>query len=347
MITPVSTKSLFEATRAALLRSQSGLVAAQKETTTGRHADVGKSLGFLTGHAVSLRNDYAQLGAIRDANGIAETRLSATQSVLEGLAEDAQSFLGSLIGARSADGGARVLAAAAEARLKSLVNGINTTIDGVHIFAGIASDSAPLEDYFGNPAPASQAVANAFYAAFGLTPSDPGVSGISKADMEMFLAGDFAALFEEPSWSTNWSKASNENISSRISTNEVIATSANANASAMRKLVSAYVMVADLGGQQLNDGAIQAIVDAAIEAAGGAIQELTGLRTELGIAEDRIATANERMSIAMDVLSKHVTNLEAVDPYEASLRVTSLLTQIETAYALTARLQQMSLIYHL
>jgi len=264
------------------------------------------------------------------------------------LAEDAQSFLGSLIGARSADGGARVLAAAAEARLKSLVNGINTTIDGVHIFAGIASDSAPLEDYFGNPAPASrQAVAGAFYAAFGLTPSDPGVSGISKADMETFLASDFTALFEEPSWSTDWSKASNENISSRISTNEVIQTSTNANASAMRKLVSAYVMVADLGGQQLDDGAFQAIVDAAIEAAGGAIQELTALRTELGMAEDRIATANERMSIEMDVLSKHVTNLEAVDPYEASLRVTSLLTQIETAYALTARLQQMSLIYHL
>ena len=53
------------------------------------------------------------------------------------------------------------------------------------------------------------------------------------------------------------------------------------------------------------------------------------------------------MSIQMDILSNHVVELEAVDRIEASLRVTSLLTQIETSYALTARLQQMSLINHL
>lgn len=348
MITSVSTRSLFGATRTTLVRAQSALALAQKETTTARHADVGKSLGFMTGHAISFRNDYAQLGAIRDANSIAQTRLSATQSVLEGLAEDAQSFLGSLVGARNSDGGARVLAVEAEARLKSLINGVNTAIEGAHIFSGIDSDNTPLEEYFGNPTAASrQAVADAFTGAFGFAPSDPAVNSISEADMQGFLSGAFADLFEEPSWSAYWSRASDENISSRISTSEVIETSANANASAIRKLVSVYVMVADLGGERLNDGAFQAIVDTAIETTGAAIQDLTGLRTKLGIAEDRIATANERISIKMDVLTKHITNLEAVDPYEASLRVTSLLIQIETAYALTARLQQMSLIYHL
>ena len=49
----------------------------------------------------------------------------------------------------------------------------------------------------------------------------------------------------------------------------------------------------------------------------------------------------------MDVLAYHIVDLEAVDPYEASIRVTSILTQVETAYALTVRLQEMSLVYHL
>ncbi len=347
-ITPISTKALFEATRSSLLKAQNALAIAQKEVTTGRHADVGASLGFMAGHAVSMRNDYARLGAILDSNTVAETRLAATQSVLEGLAEDAQSFLGALIGARSSDSGPKVLAVEAKARLKSLINGINTAVEGVHIFAGINSDSIPLADYFGMPAPASrQSVSDAFFAAFGMSQSDPGVSGISAADMQAFLEGDFTSLFEDPAWSTNWSTASGENISSRISTGEVIETSANANADAVRNLVRAYVMIADLGGERLNDEAFQVIVDTAVETAGAAVQDITALRTGLGVAENRIAMANERVSIEMDVLSRHITDLEAVDPYEASLRVTSLLTQIETAYALTARLQQMSLIYHL
>ena len=36
--------------------------------------------------------------------------------------------------------------------------------------------------------------------------------------------------------------------------------------------------------------------------------------------------------------------LRLVDPYEATANVNALLTQIETAYALTARLQNLSLV---
>ena len=39
-------------------------------------------------------------------------------------------------------------------------------------------------------------------------------------------------------------------------------------------------------------------------------------------------------------MTEHVNLLEGVDPYEASANVNALLTQIETAYALTARLQK-------
>ena len=36
--------------------------------------------------------------------------------------------------------------------------------------------------------------------------------------------------------------------------------------------------------------------------------------------------------------------MEGVDPYEASTRVADLLSHIETSYALTARIQQLSLL---
>src|SRR5690606_7352826 len=114
---------------------------------------------------------------------------------------------------------------------------------------------APLANYFGTPSPASrQSVVDAFVSTFGMIPSDASVSGISAEDMQAFLDGVFKTLTDEPAWSANWSIASNQNIKSRIAPAELIETSTNANASAIRNLVSAYVMVFDLGGDKLNDG---------------------------------------------------------------------------------------------
>ena len=36
--------------------------------------------------------------------------------------------------------------------------------------------------------------------------------------------------------------------------------------------------------------------------------------------------------------------MEGVDPYEAATRVSALVSQIETSYALTSRIQQLSLL---
>ncbi len=61
-------------------------------------------------------------------------------------------------------------------------------------------------------------------------------------------------------------------------------------------------------------------------------------------AQERIKSANDRIDIQVTLIQQHVTDLEGVDPYEATANVNALLTQIETAYALTARLQNLSLI---
>lgn len=344
----VSTRSLAEATRLSLMNAEVRLSQAQKEVVTSRHADVGDALGFLTGQTVSLRAEHARLATLLDTNAIAASRMDTTQSVLATLSEDAQDFVGALIGSRESESVARVVAAEARVRLNTLVNSINTVVDGVHIFGGINSDSAPFADYFETPLPASrQSVVDAFFTAFGVMPSDPAVSAISAADMESFLNGAFNALTEEPAWSTNWSTASDRKITSRIDSGEMIETSVSANSKAIRKLVSAYVMVADLGAEQLNQGTMQVVIDTAIRTAAAAIQELTAERAQLGLAQERVETASRRISIQMDVISKHIVGLEGVDPYEASLRASALLTQIETAYALTARLHQMTLLNHL
>lgn len=344
----MSTSALSAATRLSLSKTQVKLAEAQKEVTTGRHADVGASLGYKTGQTLSLRQEHARLTTIIDTNSVVSTRLSATQAALKSLSSDAQLFVGQLIGARDADSGPTVVTAQAKAALTSFTNTVNTAVDGAHLFSGINADVKPLTDYNASPTPANrQAVMDAFFTAFGTTPDDPANANISAADMQAFLDGPFSDLFEEPAWSSDWSSASDQNVRSRISSSELIETSTNSNDVGVRKLAKAYAMISSLGIKNLSEATYHAVVDTATRVAGEAVQDVANEQARLGIAQERVKNANERMSIQIDIMTNHISLLEGVDPYEASTRVSALMTQVETAYAMTARIQNLSLLKYL
>jgi flagellar hook-associated protein 3 FlgL len=345
--TAISTSAISRATRISLAKLQTQLVQTQKEVSTGRHADVGESLGSKAGHTVSLRQEHARLEAIIDSNNSVATRLDSSQLVLETMAKDAEAFFNHLLTGRSS-GGQRVLQDEAASALSSLIGLLNTQINGAYLFAGINTDVKPIPEYDQVPAASNkQAVDAAFLAEFGIAQSDPAVSTILPADMQTFLDTAFADLFADPEWGNSWSQASDQNVRSRISNSELIETSTNANEPAMRKLAAAYTMVADLGTANLNADAFEAVVDRAITLVGEAVTELTALRADLGAAQQRLTTANERMVLQRDILSNHISALEGVDPYEASTRLTELLTQIETSYSMTARITRLTILNYL
>ncbi len=344
----ISTLAIINATRETRVSLQAKLVEAQKESSTGRYADVGLTLGYLTQRTVSLRQDLERAQTFKDSNTVAASRLELTQSTLDGVASAADEFLKTLMAARASPSAAGTAITDAKNKLTSLEAALNTTVNGTHIFAGVNTDVKPITTYFGTPASAAQtAVAAAFTTAFGVAQSDPGVENISAADMNTFLDGAFSTLFDNANWTTTWSSASDQNITSRISTNERIETSTNAKADPFRALASAYTMIADLGIADLSPEAYQAVLDKAIEVVGQVTSDLTQLRAGLGTAQERIKAANDRMDIQKSLLTEHIQQLEGVDTYEATAKVNSLLVQIETAYALTARLQNLSLLNHI
>jgi len=342
-----STSAISAATRLTMAKLQSQLTDAQKEVSTGRYADVGTTLGSKTGQSVSLRQEQTRLQAIIDSNGQVATRLDATQSALKSISSDAQDFLNQLISSRTGDV-QRSLESESKTGLKGLIGTLNTQVGGAYLFAGINADVQPLEDYDQTPpSAAKQAVDAAFQANFGFSQSDPQVANITDADMQAFLDGPFADLFKDPAWGNTWSQASDQNLRSRISSSELVDTSVNANSDAMRKLVAARTMVAALGTANLNQGAFQKVVDQASKLTTDAIQGLNTLQTDLGITQKSVTDANDRMSVQSDILTKHVDALEGVDPYEASSRLSALMNQIETAYAMTGRIQKLSLLNYL
>jgi flagellar hook-associated protein 3 FlgL len=78
-----------------------------------------------------------------------------------------------------------------------------------------------------------------------------------------------------------------------------------------------------------------------------AITETTSEQTTLGLAQQRTNAATTRIGAQQKILNESVLDLESVDPYEAATRVNALMSQIETSYALTVQLQNLSLLNYL
>ncbi|PTW60164.1 flagellar hook-associated protein 3 FlgL [Breoghania corrubedonensis] len=344
----VSSYTLSNSSRSVLMQQASNLSKLQTELSTRRKADVGLDLGSGTGEAVTLRSEYNRLNAIMDTNALVASRLDVTQAALDDVLSTAENFLSTLVGVSDTSGSSSVAQGEGKAGLDLLVARLNTQLNGSYIFAGLNTDVSPIADYFGTPAGSNKtAVDTAFNTFFGFNQDDPAVANISAADMETFLDGDFAALFDNPAWGNDWSSASDQSIRSRISTSELAETSVSANEDAFRQLAEAFSMVADLGTSELGEGAYQALTDKASKLLGEAIAGVTDLMADMGTAQERVSNASERLSIQTNILNERINELESVDPTETAVRLQNAVDQMETTYAVTARLSQLSLINYL
>lgn len=342
--TPVSSAAIAHSARESILKSQRSLLDAQKEVATGRHADMGLALGNRAGHAVSLRQEHAQILTFMDSNALATARLDTSQTILGGLRETAEEFLGMLI-STPGKAGAAALRQQAVAELAGLISGLNTATGGRHIFGGVNADAVPLADYFDTPPSAGkQAVSNAFNTAFGMSHADPNIATITAEDMQAFLQGPLADLFDDPEWEANWSTASADAMQSRISPTDTVTSSVSANEPGLRKLAMGFVIIADLGIENLNEAAFKQVVETATGLLSEGVRDVATIQGRVGTAQARIGQVNERLSLQLDIFSRELGDLESVDPFEAATRVTELMTRLEAGYALTARLQRLSLL---
>lgn len=342
----ISTLMLSSSLRSSITNNQAALSKASKEATTGRFADVGLQLGATTGSDVTLRADWSFADQLVDTNALVSGRLDTTQNRITQLTSTATSFLKDLIAARSTDGGGRIILPPASSNLQDLIGALNVSYNGSYLFGGINTQTQPITNYAAGTASKNQVDAD-FLATFGFSQSAAGVSTITPAQMQTFLDTTFDAEFASPAWNTNWSSATDQVMQSRISTTEVADTSVSANQIGFRKLAEAYTMMADLGNTNLSQDTFQVVVDKAIGLVGSAITDLAALGGSVGTVQQRVTGATEKLKTQQDILNNQIVKMEAVDPTEASVRVNTLQTQIQTALALTSQLQKISLINYL
>lgn len=339
----ISSLSVSQALRYSTMRSQADLIKAQKELDTGKVFDTGLALGVRTAQTVTFARDLERLNGIVDSNGLVQARLSATQDALGNLTSAAQEFLGVLTASSSGDAPSSVTRDSGRTAMAALTSILNTPINGEYIFAGINTDVRPF-DGLSAGSPAKTAFDAAFLAHFGFSQNDPAAQNVTAAQMNTFMTSALDPQFLGAGWQANWSSATDQTIVSRIALNETTGTSVSGNSDGIRKLAMAAASISELLDSNLGAAAREALVDKMVGVVGEVIGSLAELQSQTGVVEQRVSAASERMKMQADLFERSILDTEGVDPYEAANRVKELLSHIETSYALTARIQQLSLL---
>jgi flagellar hook-associated protein 3 FlgL len=345
--TSVSSAALSNAMRYSQMRMQSDLVKAQKEASTGTVADIGLALGGRTAQAVTFSRDLDRLNVIIDSNALVAARLSSTQKSLGQLSSVAQDFLSSLTSAASGDSSSILTQSAGKAAMQQLTSILNTSVNGEYLFAGTNTDVKPVDDFTAAGSPAKAAFDASFLTHFGFTQNDPAAANITAAQMDSFITSDVEPQFLGSGWQGTWSNATDQQIVSRIALNETTQTSVSANDDGIQKLAMAAAMVTGLLSSNISQAAKNSVINRSETLVGEALAGLGQLQSETGIVQKRVSDASDRMTTQVDLFERHIVDLEGVDPTEAATRVADLTTHIETSFALTARLQQLSLLNYL
>jgi flagellar hook-associated protein 3 FlgL len=344
----ISFLSLMNMPRLAVADMQRQLSNAQVEVSTARHADTGLALGQRTGEAVALRARFDRNAALIDMNGLTKSELDLTQDALGQIADIARNFTATLVGARNAANGQQVVKDAARAALATFTALANSTYNGQNLFGGINTSVAPLADYLASPPTAGKtAVDVAFLAEFGMSQSAAGVGTITAAQMDIFLSGNFDTLFQPVTWEGTWSSAAAVDRNLRLDADLTMANPATLNSDSFRSIAAALTMALDLGMGGINQAAFEKIADRAAATASNAAEQLAGLQGQVGRVQQAVTEAAETLEQRNGVLSRRILVLEGADPYEAATRVNTLTTQLESSYALTARIARLSLLDYL
>jgi flagellar hook-associated protein 3 FlgL len=235
-----------------------------------------------------------------------------------------------------------------QSALQSLIASANTTSGDQYVFGGINSAVAPIADYYSTPtSTAKAAVDQVFETTFGVLPSDPAAANISASAMQSFLSGPFVALFQGAAWKSDWSPASSTNTSAEVAPGQTVTTSTNANQPGFQQLAQAYTMLSEFGGSELSGAAQQAVATAASSLVSEGIDSMTNVQAELGSAQSAVTDANDSMSSQLTILQERVGNLDDVNSNSTAVQISSLTNQIQMAYELTSRLQQLNLAQYL
>lgn len=343
----ISNLSVQSAMRSTINQVQNELVQSQKEVVTGQLYNIGETLGGTTTRALDLRRERDMMENLMATNSVVTQRLSSSQMALETISDAGQTALNTYVALAGSTDSTQLSTAVQTLTsvIDQVVDAANTSVNGEYIFAGINTDEKPMGDYITDETGARTAFDTAFTGYFGFAKDDPQAEFITPTQMQDFLDIAIEPMFTGGSeWETAWSTASDTPMTSRISRTEVVQSSVSVNETGFKQLAYATIIGIELLNLPISSDTRAVVSNEAIDSMGKAIYGVDSQRGLLGLSENRVSMANEVLQAQVDIVKLNLDDLEGVDVYAASTKITALTNQMEISYNLTSRISELSLV---
>ncbi|WP_119461147.1 flagellin [Rhodospirillaceae bacterium SYSU D60014] len=352
----VSTMGMSLQNRKALSEAQGQMSALLKEQGTGKKFDVAGEIGPRTAQLIGMHNAFSEAEEYMTSNATITSRLEITQAALTNVVNavagdedsgDASGFIKTLIAGMSGEAGARLVQDAAKDLLANLLGTLNTSNGGRYLFAGTATDTQPAQDSdqvnAGTGVSPNQVLQNVIAA-------KPPV--VDAATLDDLLNGPdgIASVFDNTHtvathrYATTFYNGSTTDVTGKVDASQEITYGARADGPGVRQVLKAAYTLAAIDMNSMPPAQYHELLAQSLADLQAGVAQITEKKAELGLAEQTVEHAQGRHELLQNVLNGRINDLEAADPYETNVRITTLETQIETSYAMTARLSRLSLV---
>lgn len=325
--------SLGDLARSHTLRNQTAALKVEldhrsAEATTGRARDTGRAVAGDFTRLAAIDAALAHLQGFRSATTEAALAAQAMQSGLSTLSGLAESLGPTLLVAASPGSKAAVDAAGQDAHAKfaSAIGTMNTRVGDRTLFAGTETRGPALAE------PDRILDALSFATAAAVTADD------------VVQAVD--SWFADPAGYDSLAFLGGPPLDRQgIAPGEAVALDATARDGAIRDTLRALALSAllDRGVLSGNTAERAALARRSGEALMETASGRTTLAARIGTAEERIAAAEARNAAERTSLEIARSGLVSADPYEAAAALTAAEAQLNTLYAVTARLARLNL----
>lgn len=358
-MTGISSAYSYSATSAQLrlgvtsLESQES--ALETEMSTGVTSTTYAGLGDSRAKALSLDPAITQVSAWRSNVTTAQSRLTTTQTVLDQVSTIATNLTTSLATLDGTVDSSTVSTAVDEAKsaLSTLTSLLNTQSGNSYIFAGQASDTAPVSTDLDDSS--SGSLLSSIASAVDDLDSDGASSVLSTT---LSLAGDTTA--GEPfssALSTDAVSASDQNlnivvgndytVSAGIVATQGTAATDTSTGSPVRDLIRNLMVVASLGSVDTSGTGYTDLISGLQSSNTGVTDGITGLSTRLGIQQDELTNQSSVLTQMSTSLSDQLNTAKNADWAAVSTQLTDVKNQLEASYSVISDLKDMSLASYL
>lgn len=302
-----------------------------QELNTGQVADVSARLGGDVSYLTDIDRNLERLDGYAIASREAGIFAQTAQASLERIRGLATSISGSLLGLGEA-GSSKMSSAhmgmQAEQDIASAISALNASVGGRSLFAGVATDRAPLGS------------------------ADTLLGALRTEVAGLVTAGDVTsavdAWFASPAGFEATMYAGSDQVLApmHIGSGEEVSLALTAQDPVFRETLRNMALVALAGDEALgfDKGTRDALF---MTAANGLLADqvkLTSVQADLGFAEARIEEISTRNAAARTGLEYSRNALLEADPYETATRLEETQFRLESLYAVTVRSANLSLL---